>query len=629
MSAAAFQSAQALRPIALGPYRAQIERRADGAILLRSDDPLRAGVTRYTEPLLRWARERPEDVFLAQRAANGSWRHLRYGEALEKARCFGQALLNRGLNAERPLLILSENDIEFALLKLAAAHVGVPYVPLSPAYSLLSKDGERLRHALKLLTPGLVFASDAARYGRAIEACVSPGVELLFTHGTLAGRQCSAFHDLLGTIPGPQVEQAHQAIGPETIIKFLFTSGSTKLPKAVVNTHGMLCVNQQMHRQCYPYLEDRPPVLLDWLPWHHTAAGNANFGLVLFHGGTLYLDEGKPTEDGFAQTLRNLREIAPTVYYTVPKGLEMLVYAMRQDTALRDHFFSRLRLIFPAGAALSAPLKAAVDELAVAACGARIPMTMGLGMTETAPFAISAHLPDWQPGVIGLPAPGVTVKLVPSGDKLEVRYRGPNVTPGYWRQPELTQEAFDTEGYFCSGDAARFIDEARPERGLRFDGRIAEDFKLISGTWANVGSLRGTVIAAGAPYIHDVVITGHDRDTLGMLVFLLPATVKHLARDASGALSADPAVRMWLQALLDRLAAQATGSSQRIVHAMVMDQPASMDLGEVTDKGSINQRTVLRTRAAVVELLYAPGGDPRVLSARQSAEHFATSEEIR
>ena len=604
--AAATAAVPAFRALSLGPYSGRVERRADGSLLLRSDEALGPAAARYTDPLVRWARERPQLSYLAQRDVDGEWRHLTYADALEKVRRIGQALLRRGLGPDRPLLILSGNDIESALLSLAAAHVGVPFVPLSPAYSLLSKDGERLRHALDLLTPGLVFAADAARYGRAIEACVDPAMELLFTRGSLAGRSCTAFDELLATVAGPQVEHAHQAIGPDTIVKFLFTSGSTKLPKAVINTHGMMCANQRMHAQCYPFLDERPPVLLDWMPWHHTAGGNLISGMVMFCGGTLYLDDGKPTPDDFAKTVRNLREIAPTIYFTVPKGLEMLVRAMQDDSALRDHFFSRLSLIFPAGAALSAPLKAAVDKLAVEACGARIAMTMGLGMTETAPFALSAHLPDWQAGVIGLPAPGVTVKLAPVGDKLEVRYRGPNVTPGYWRQPELTREAFDEEGYFCSGDAARFIDQAKPEHGLRFDGRIAEDFKLISGTWANVGSLRGGVIAAGAPYIQDAVITGHDRDTLGMLVFLLPAA--HTAMTA-------PARRVWLQALLDKLAAQATGSSQRIMHAMEMEEPASMDLGECTDKGSINQRTVLKLRAHLVELLYAPPGDPRVLHA--------------
>jgi feruloyl-CoA synthase len=424
------------------------------------------------------------------------------------------------------------------------------------------------------------------------------------------------------------VDRAHAAVGPDTIAKFLFTSGSTQAPKAVITTHRMLGCNQQMLAQCFPFLEAEPPVLVEWMPWHHTAVGNNNFGLVLFHGGTLYIDDGKPTPDGIAQTVANLREVAPTVYYTVPKGLEMLVRAMRADAALRERFFSRLRLVYPAGAALSAPLHQAFDEMALATCGARIPMSMGLGMTETAPVALSAHLPDWQPGMIGLPAPGVAVKLAPVGDKLEVRYRGPNVTPGCWRQPALTREAFDNEGWFCSGDAARFIDDGAPERGLRFDGRVAEDFKLTSGTWVNVGALRSAVITAGAPCVQDVVITGHDRDRLGMMVFMLPAAVDLMAAvDADGivgglaidnaTIAADPAVRAWAQRLLDSLAARATGSSQRIACAWLLADGPKAALGEITDKGSINQRACLRHRAALVDALHAAQPEAPVLIAKE------------
>jgi feruloyl-CoA synthase len=610
------------RPIELGPYEGAVETRRDGCHIVRSTDPLRDYARRYTEPLLRWARERPDTTFIAKRGPDGQWMHLRFADAYQKARRLGQALLDAGVDAERPLLILSENDIEHALLVLAAAHVGVPYVPLSPAYSLLSTDFERVRHAVALLTPGLVFASDASRYARAIEAAIPVGVGLVFTRGAISGRASTTFDAFAQTETTPEVDAAHEAIGPDTILKFLFTSGSTKLPKAVINTHGMMCCNMQQYAQCYPFVEKEAPVLVDWLPWHHTAGGNNDFGLCLFQGGSLYIDDGKPTPDGIAQTIANLREVSPTVCYTVPKGLEALNHAMKGDAVLRDKFFSRLRLIFPAGAALPGPLKKSIDDMAVASCGARIPMTMGLGMTETAPFAISAHLPDWQAGLIGLPAPGVTVKLVPSGDKMEVRYKGPNITPGYWRQPELTQEAFDDEGFFCSGDAARFIDEAHPEKGLRFDGRIAEDFKLISGTWANVGALRNGVIVAGAPYIHDVVITGHDRDSLGMLVFLLPAAAELASAGSNDLrrLAADPKLRAWLQALVDRLAAEATGSSHRIVRAMVMAEPASMELGEMTDKGSINQRAVLKARARLVELLYAATPDASVLLARATAK---------
>jgi feruloyl-CoA synthase len=612
------------RAIRLGPYEGHVEPRADGTVIVRSTDPLRDYPTRHTERLQRWAAERPQACFLAQRGQNGDWRRLSYGDALTQASALGQALLDRDLGPERPLMILSGNSIEHALLALAAQHVGIPYVPVSPAWSMRAGDPERLRHALDLLTPGLVFTADATRQAAPIAEAVPAGVERVVGGTVPAGMAATSFDALLAKRPGADVERAHAAVGPDTIAKFLFTSGSTQLPKAVVTTHRMLGCNQQMLAQCFPFLEDEPPVLVDWMPWHHTAAGNNNLGLVLFHGGTLYIDEGKPTPDSIAQTVANLREVAPTVYYTVPKGLEMLVRAMRADAALRERFFSRLRLVYPAGAALSTPLHQEFDELALATCGARIPMSMGLGMTETAPVALSAHLPDWQAGVIGLPAPGVAVKLAPVGDKLEVRYRGPNVTPGYWRQTALTREAFDDEGWFCSGDAARFIDDAAPERGLRFDGRIAEDFKLTSGTWVNVGALRNAVITAGAPYVQDAVITGHDRDLLGMLVFLLPAAAELMADEGKRAadsdpatVAADPEVRAWAQQLLDRLAARATGSSQRIERAWLLADAPSAALGEITDKGSINQRACLRHRAAVVDALHAAQPEAGVLIAKR------------
>jgi feruloyl-CoA synthase len=619
---AAFVASEAgYRPIRLGPYQGQVEPGADGSFQVRSTDPLREHPVRHTERLQRWAAERPQACFLAQRGPDGGWRRLSYGDALAQACAIAQALLDRGLGAERPLMILSGNSIEHALLALAAQHVGIPYVPVSPAWAVQAADPERLRHAVDLLTPGLVFAADARRHAGAIDAAVPGGVERVFAGTVPAGMAATPLAALLGTRAGADVERAHAAVGPDTIAKFLFTSGSTQAPKAVITTHRMLGCNQQMLAQCFPFLEDEPPVLVDWMPWHHTAAGNNNLGLVLFHGGTLYIDEGKPTPEGMAQTVANLREVAPTVYYTVPKGLDLLVRAMRDDTALRERFFSRLRLVYPAGAALSAPLHAAFDAQALATCGARIAMSMGLGMTETAPVALSAHLPDWQPGVIGLPAPGVTVKLVPVGDKLEVRYRGPNVTPGYWRQPDLTRQAFDDEGWFCSGDAARFIDPAAPERGLRFDGRIAEDFKLSSGTWVNVGALRSAVITAGAPYVQDAVITGHDRDRLGMLVFLLPAAADLMAAESRSAanpatVAADPAVRAWAQRWLDGLAARATGSSQRIERAWLLADAPSAALGEITDKGSINQRACLRNRAAVVDALHAVQPEAPVLIAK-------------
>lgn len=609
-------SSVAFRELALGPYGATAQRRADGTIILESTEPLRDYVPTYNSLLARWAAQRPDHTLLAWRGADGDWERLSYSQMLARVLPLAQYLLGQGLSADRPLMILSENSAEHAMLMLAAIHVGIPFVPLSPAYSLLAPGAERVIHAVNLLTPGLVFAQDAARYANAIKLAVPEQTPLLFAEGALPGRPGTLLADALQTTPTPAVDSAFKAVAPDDILKFLFTSGSTKMPKAVINTHRMMTSNQQMHLQYYPFLLEDPPVLMDWMPWHHTAAGNNNLGNILVHGGTLYIDDGKPTDEGMAQSLRNLREIAPTVYYSVPKGMEILVHEMKRDPALRDHFFSRLRLIFPCGAAMPGPLKQAVDELAIASCGMRIPMTMGLGMTETAPFAISAHLPDWQAGVIGVPAPGCTVKLAPMDGKLEVRYRGPNVTPGYWRQPEVTAEAFDEEGFFCSGDAATFLDDMAPEQGLRFDGRIAEDFKLASGTWVSVGNLRIQVISAGAPYIHDVAMTGHDRDELGMLIFLTPMAAE-LADLPEGAPMAEiarhPKVQAWASQLLETLAAQAKGSSQRIARALVLEHPATMAANEMTDKGSINQRNVLKSRAADVEKLYAATPPAEVL----------------
>ena len=596
------------RALALGPYEAKKEVLADGSILLTNTEPLQEYPDCITQPLIHWANVKPDATFLAQRDKNGTWQHLTYAEAVRRMRNLAQALLDRGLGAERPLMILSENSIEFALLALAAQHVGIAFAPISPAYSLLSPSAERVRHATDLLTPGAVFAYDAARFENAIKIAIPDDVELFFVEGKIEGRKCTSFADLERTVATPAVESAHALVNGDTIAKFLFTSGSTKLPKAVINTQRMVCANQQQLIQCYPFLREEPPVLVDWMPWHHTAAGNNNFGAIVYNGGTMYIDEGKPTPEGMVETLRNLREIPSTMYYSVPKGLEVLAHEMKRDSVLRDQFFSRMRLIFPCGAALPAPLKKTIDDLAFQAVGARIPMTTGLGMTESAPFAISAHLPDWQAGVIGIPAPGCEVKLTPSGGKLEVRYRGHNITPGYWRQPDLTAESFDEEGFFCSGDAAELIDENNASSGLRFNGRIAEDFKLISGTWVNVGAMRSQIIAAGAPYIHDAVITGHDRDELGMMVLLLPtafALSPSLTEKASlKEIASNPDVRAWAQNLLDTLAAKGTGSSNRMVRALLLKEPALMELGEMTDKGSINQRTMLRTRAALVEKLY-------------------------
>jgi len=600
------------RDVAFGPYGAEITPQPDGGCVIRAHQPLAAYPHRFSEHLLQWAAKAPTRTFLAQRergtlgTPGRPWRRLTYAQAVAQVKALGQALLDLGLSAERPLMLLSGNDIEHALLTLAAMHVGVPAAPISPAYSRLDPQAAKVVQAVALLQPGLVFAADGDAFGPALDKAVPPGTPVLLTHGHRPG----ALHmqDLLRTVATPAVDEAFDRVDGDTVAKLLFTSGSTQAPKAVINTHRMLSANQQMYAQCYPFLEGEPPVLVDWLPWHHTAGGNSNFGLVLRNGGSLYIDEGKPTEDGMAETVMNLMEVSPTAIYTVPKGLEMLAHHMAHNAALCERVLANLKLIFAAGAAMPQSVIELVDRLATEALGQRIPMTMGLGMTESGPFAVSHHLPGWQQGIIGLPAPGLDLKLAPVGDKLEVRYRGPSITPGYWGQPELTAAAFDDEGFFCSGDAAQWIDPANPERGLRFDGRIAEDFKLITGTWANVGQLRARAMANALPYVHDVVITGDGRDALGLLVFLAPAAAELAAADAphdAAAWAADPAVRAWAQRWLDALAATGTGSSNRIARALIVPGAPNAAQGEVTDKGSLNQRAVLRARAALVERLYA------------------------
>ena len=602
-----------VRAVRLGQRDIVVERNPDGTIHLRSPHPLAPYPGKLTERLEHWARTAPTRIFLAQRAAGDGWRAISYGETLAQVRRIGAALIERGLSPERPIVILSGNDIEHALIGLAANYVGIPYAPISPAYSLISRDFSKLKSIIDLLTPGLVFAADGEAAGRAIPAAAPPSVEIVVGRHAVPGRAATPFAALLAPRPTAAADAAHAAVSGDTIAKFLFTSGSTGTPKAVINTQGMWCANQAMILSQLAFFADEPPVIVDWAPWHHTAGGNHNFGFVLYNGGTFYIDEGKPLPVAIEITVENLREVAPTWYFTVPKGYEALLPYLRADAELRKKFFSRLKVLWFAGAALSQSLFDAMQELALATCGERIMFLTGLGATESAPMAIARMWQSSDSTNMGVPVPGVELKLVPIEGKLEARLRGPNVTPGYWRQPHLTREAFDSEGFYKLGDALKFQDPADPGQGLLFDGRTAEDFKLATGTWVNVGPLRARLLACLEPYARDVVLAGADRNEIGALIFPNLDACRELAGSGAADVTTDARVLDALRTRLAAFAGTSTGSSNRVCRAMLLAEPPSLDAGEVTDKGSINARAVLARRVGLVAELYGETPSPRVL----------------
>ena len=589
------------------PAAVNVERRADGSLILRSPQRLLPYARCVGEWLEKWALAAPERVFLAERSAGG-WRCVTYAEAQRHARSIGAALLKRGLSAERPVAILSDNSVNHALLALGAMHVGVPVAPISPAYSLMSKDHAKLKAIFELLSPGLVYAADAAKFAPAL-AAIGANAELVTDRAGPTPMRATLFGDLPATAAGGEVDRAYAAVGPDTVARFLFTSGSTGEPKGVINTQRMLCANQQQIVQVWPFLAEQPPVLVDWLPWNHTFGANHNFNMVLANGGTLHIDEGKPAPGLVEKTVANLREISPNLYFNVPRRFDMLLPFLENDQALRRSFFRKLQLIFYAGAALPQNLWERLERLCEKELGRRVPMSSAWGSTETAPSVTSVHFEIDRAGVIGLPKAGIDLKMLPNGDKLELRVRGPNVTPGYWKRPDLTREAFDEEGFYRIGDAGRFADPDDPAKGIVFDGRIAEDFKLSTAVWVHVGALRVRGIAALAPLAQDIVVTGHDRAAVGFLVFASPQGARSLCPDlpADAPLAEvlrDPRVKARAREGLTQLAAEG-GSSTYAARALLMAEPPSIDANEITDKGYINQRAVLARRSALIEALYA------------------------
>ena len=602
------------------PATVMVEHRADGSRILRSPMTLGAVPGRLGEHLERWAAEAPERTFIAERGADGEWARVSYAEALARVRAVATWLLGQKLSVERPVVVLSDNSVEHAILMLAAMHIGVPVSAISQAYSLVSKDFAKLKSNIEHITPGVIFVEHHARFAPAL-AAIAPLHDGVVVAGSAGGPGEGAvpFSALLERTDAVAVDAAYAGVTGHTIAKFLFTSGSVGAPKAVINTQHMICSNQQAKAQIWPFLEAQPPVIVDWLPWSHTFGSNHNFNMVLRNGGTLYLDAGKPVPGALFETsLKNLREVSPTVYLNVPRGFDMLVSALHEDESLRRAFFKNLQVIFYAAAALPQHLYDELNRLSLETLGFQVPLVSGWGSTETAPLCTDSHFAPERSGVIGIPIPGTELKLVPSADKMEVRVRGHNVMPGYWKLPELSKAAFDEEGFYKIGDAVEFVDPTKPQKGLLFDGRVGEDFKLVTGTWVHVGALRMKGLDALVPVAQDIVVTGHDRDEIGFLIFPnifeLRKLSANLPADASvEELLHQPSVRAMVARGLARLKKEGGGSAGSAARAMLLVEPPSIDAGEITDKGYINQRLVLTRRADLVLRLHADEPDHSVI----------------
>jgi feruloyl-CoA synthase len=608
-----------LRPISYAAPCVICEKMPDGSISYRSAEPLSAHDPSLAR-LFRAAVERnPGGLFLAERDAGGRWRKLTYAAAREMVDALAQGMLERGLSTERPVMILSGNSIEHALLTLASHMAGVPVAPISVAYSLQSQDHAKLKHIHALLEPGLIYVADTGTFAKALAAldlaAASAKVEIVASRDSGNIGRVTAFDRMLQHRPGAALEKAVATVGAGTIAKFLFTSGSTGLPKGVINTHGMLTANQQQLAQIWPFIEEQPLVLLDWLPWNHTFGANHNFNLVLRHAGSLFIDGGRPLPGLVEQTVRNLSEISPTVYFNVPAGYAAILPFLERDETLARAFFAKLRLIFYAGAALPQDIWHRLEKLSERTIGERVPMTSSWGTTETSPLSTAAHFILKRAGSIGVPVPGVELKLVPAGNKLEVRVRGPNVTPGYWKRPDLTAAAFDEKGFYKPGDAVRFANAADAEKGIEFDGRLSENFKLMTGTWVSVGALRIGVLAATSPTLLDLIVAGENEDFIAVLAWLNAAGCQKIAdREAPlGELTSDPSVREHVRRALTQWNRQHRGSSERIARALLLPDAPSIDANEITDKGYVNQRLALERRKASVARLFATEPDPEVI----------------
>lgn len=607
------------RPVRLAPKAARADVRADGSIVLSSTIALEPYPDSWNTKLAHWAREAPERVFLTESDGANGRRAITYRGTLSAAQSIGEGLLALGLDGSAPLAILAENSIDCALVTLGAMWVGVPASPISPPYALKARDFSKLAGVFEALQPGAIYIADGARFDAAIAAVAPTGTPVICGGAPVAGQSRIALADLRAAKPGARAAAANAAITGDTIAKILFTSGSSGAPKPVMQPHRMLAMNRQQMAQAYAFLTDEPPVMVDWLPWHHTFGGNNNLGAMLWCGGEFHIDDGAPTPEGIGRTVALLRAHPPTFYINTPSAFDALLPYLRADAAFAQRFFSRLKLMQYGGATLPPHLWRALDEIAVATIGQRILMVSGIGSTECGPTPMQSTWEQRRKPEAGLPLPGVEAKLVPHHGAWELRLRGACVTPGYWRRPDLTAEAFDEEGFFKTGDAIKPIDPNDFTQGLLFDGRIAENFKLASGTWVQAVALRGRLIAALAPLVKDAVLTGHNGAEVGAIAFPDMAVARALAQANAAthdaAVLASPLLRAWVSERFTNLASDARGNSERVARLVLDAEPPSFDNGELTDKGAAAARIVLARRADTVAILHADTPGPDIYSA--------------